>query len=330
MLKSIQALCTGLCLVVLAGGCTTTTPSEIKPLTEAQLRGLFSKAKDARNFWITVYQSGPQNAQFAGANRLHPEHLAQRDFVGESASTAPMINADNGREKTIITLIDTTAAQSWLDLDTFTQVNATPLAPPVYGCIPKNVNDNIPGYACVLTKMRFNQLHVENALFHFRAATGPLGCLARGEEHPAPDAILGCDFLKAFAFVQIDYPKHSVVLSATSEYSPEEKNLIATLPLKEVEGAFAADGEFDGEKNIFILDSAGEFEVAMDNPPANKLKQISIGDLVFRNVSVVDSKDQSLGLLSYPRIGRQLLSRFNVTFAPKKKLVFFERPSSVK
>jgi hypothetical protein len=51
-----------------------------------------------------------------------------------------------------------------------------------------------------------------------------------------------------------------------------------------------------------------------------------VGDLVFRNVTVAPSKDRSLGLLSYPRIGRQLLSRFKVTFAPKKKLVYFERP----
>ena len=102
--------------------------------------------------------------------------------------------------------------------------------------------------------------------------------------------------------------------------------MIAALPLKEVEGAFATDGAIDGEKKTIILDSAGDFEVAMDNPPSDTLKQVSVGDLVFRNVKVVESKDQSLGLLSHPRIGRKLLSKFNITFAPKKKLVYFERP----
>jgi hypothetical protein len=240
-----------------------------------------------------------------------------------------MIHADNGREETITALIDTSAARSWLDLATFTRVKATPLGPPAYDYTPKNVNDNIPGYACILTKLRFDQLHMENALFHFRAATGPLGYLARGEDHPAPSAILGCDILKAFAFVQIDYPNHSVVFSATSAYSPDGTNLIAALPLKEVDGAFAAEGMVDNEKKLILLDSAGKFEMAMDNPPSDKLKQVSMGDLVFRNVTVVSSKDRSLGLLSHPRIGRQLLSRFKITFVPKKKVVYFERPNQI-
>ena len=330
MLKSFQVLCIGFCLAGLAGGCATTSPTEIKPLTETQLRNIFSKAKDPRNFWITVYQSDNQIAQFAGANRLHPEHLAQRDFANESSPLAPVVSADIGRFETFTALIDTTAARSWLDFATFERAQGVPLGPPAYAYVPKNVNDRLPGYACVLTKVRFDQLHMENAVFHFRAATGSLGYLARGEEHPMPDAILGCDILKSFAFVQIDYPKRSVILSATTEYAPEEQPLMAQLPLREIEGAFAVDGEIDGEKKTFILDSAGDFEIAMDNPPTNQLKQISIGDLVFRNAPVVDSKDKSLGLLTYPRIGRRLLAKFNVTFAPKKKLVYFERPVAKK
>jgi hypothetical protein len=325
MLKPIHYLCIGIGFAFLAGGCATTS-SEIKPLTDNQLRSVFSEARDARNFWITVYQMDNKSVQFSGANRLHPEHVAERTFIKEFSSTAPMIEADDGREEKIITLIDTTAARSWLDLATFSRTKAIPLGPPAYDCTPRNVNDNIPGYACVLTKFRFDQLHMENALFHFRAATGPLGYLARGQEHPAPDAILGCDMLKAFAFVQIDYPSHTVVLSATSDYQPEGTNLIAALPLKDVEGALAVDGAIDGEKKTILLDSAGEFDFAMDNPPSDKLKQVSLGDLVFRNVSVVDSKNQSLGILPNPRVGRQLLSKFKITFAPKKKLVYFERP----
>lgn len=326
MLKPIENLCIGIGLAFLAGGCATS--NEIKPLTDSRLRGIFSQAKDARNFWVTVYQAD-KGVQFAGANRLHPEHIASLPFITETSSTAPMIHADNGREETIAALIDTTAARSWLDFATFTRVKATPLGPPAYDYTPRNVNDSIPGYASILTKLRFDQLHMESALFHFRAATGPLGYLARGEDHPAPSAILGCDILKAFAFVQIDYPNHSVIFSATSEYSPDVTNLIAALPLNEVEGAYAAEGMADNEKKLILLDSAGNFEMAMDNPPSDKLKQISVGDLVFRNVTAVSSKDRSLGLLSHPRIGRQLLSRFKITFVPKKKLVYFERPNQM-
>jgi hypothetical protein len=329
MRKPFGFLCVGACAALLAAGCATTS-DEIKPLTDRQLHDIFSRAKDTRHFWVTVYQSGNKGAQFSGANRLHPEHVANMPFIQGTPSTAPIIHADNGREETFSALIDTSAGRSWLDLSTFTRANATPLGPPAYDYTPKNVADPVIGYACILTKLRFDQLHVENALFHFRAATGPLGYLAREEAHPAPSAILGCDLLKAFAFIQINYPGRAAIFSATSDYSSNGTNLIAALPLQEVEGAFATEGMVEDEKKLILLDSAGDFEIAMDNPPSDKLKQVSVGDLVFRNVTTVSSKDRCLGLLSYPRVGRRLLSRFVVTFAPKKKVVYVERPVAVK
>ena len=121
MLKSIHCFCIGVCLV-LAGGCATTS-NEIKPLTDSQLSGVFSRAKDARNFWITVYQAGNKSVQFSGADRLHPEHVADRDFIKESTSTAPMILADNGREETFIVLIDTTDGErTWTTVGVGTNV----------------------------------------------------------------------------------------------------------------------------------------------------------------------------------------------------------------
>ena len=329
MLKFIRILCIGIGLAALAGGCATTPTHEITPLTDTQLRGVFSKARDARSFWITAYPAGKNSVRFSGANRLHPEHVASRDFAKEGLSTAPVIVADNGREETFSVLVDTTAGRSWLDFPTFLRTRAIPLGPPAYDYTPANVNEDISGYACIMTKLRFDQLHVENALFHFRAATGPLGPLARGLEDPVPEAILGCDILKAFAFTQIDYPSHTVMLSATIDYAPEEANLIAAMKLKQVDGAFAVEGAIDGEKKVFILDSAGEFEVAMTNPPSDELKQVSVGDVVFRNVSAVDGRTLNLRP-SHPHIGRQLLSKFKITLAPKKKLVYFERPAGAK
>lgn len=317
----------GLCVVLLAGGCVTTPSNETKPLTDDQLRAVFGRAKDARSFWITVYTSPNKTAQFSGANRVHPEQIAERKFVKETESTAPMIDVDNGREEKCVALIDTTTTRNWIDFPTFTRTKAIPLGPPAYDYTPRHVNDDVAGYACILTKLRFDQLHMENALLHFRSATGPLGPLARNENRPAPDIVIGCDLIKSFGFVQIDYPRHAVIIASTSEYAPDANTLIATVPLREMEGSFAADGAIDGEKQLFLLDSAGEFEIAMDNPSSDKLKQVSVGDIVFRNVSVVDSKGQGLGLLKYPRIGRQLLSKFKVTFVPKKKLVHFERPA---
>ncbi len=318
----------GFLALLLASGCST--PKEpIRPLTEGQLRAFFAKAKDPRSLWITVYESkaGPV---FTGGNRLHPEQAALLDFVSKEGSTAPLINVENGPIQTFKTLVDTSSKESWMSLATAQACETIPLGPPAYGYKPQHVVDPVEGYLSVQPKLRFDQLNMESALVCVKAARGPLGPVARGVDQPAPAAVLGCNLLKSFQFFQINYPERAAVFSSTVEYGADPDRLIASVPFREVRGAYAADGVIDGEPKTFIVDSAGDFTIAMTDPPTNALRQVSLGDLVFRNVEAEDLADLGLGLPDYPRIGRQLLSRFRVTFANKQGLIVFERPASVR
>jgi hypothetical protein len=326
-------------LALLGAGCATPNGSEIRPLTDRELSPFFARAKDPRQFWITVYRSD-QGPVFAGTHRLHPDQLTRLPFQPEqtpvllfqSAAEAslPLVKFDANRGNSYLALIDTSSAHNWLSFHTAQEIGVTPLGPPAYDTAPVHVQDNVRGFASVASTLRFDRLYVETAIVYARAAHGPMGLLARRPEKPWPELVVGVELLKALPFFQLDYPNRLAILSSTAVYAPDPNFLVATVPLRDVQGAFAAQGSLNGENRIFILDSAGDFEVAMANPPTNDLRQVSVGDLVFRQVKAVSMKSQGLGLSKYPRIGRQLLSRFKVTFAPAARKVHFEKPGGAK
>ncbi len=192
----------------------------------------------------------------------------------------------------------------------------------------------------VITKIRLEDLHVDAALFHTRIVDGPLGPLLRNvppaqknrrdraSEQPFLHApfVLGCDWIKSFAFVQIDYPNQTVSFSTTESYTPSEEHLIAVLPLHEKDGIFAFRGSIDGESAIFLLDSVGDYEIAMARPAEPHARRIMVGNLAFRDARVTPLEEQHLGLPENPRIGRRLLARYRVTIDRSQRVVFFERP----
>lgn len=323
----------GVVLLGVCGACVTHNKNEIQPLNESQKRAFFEGAKDPRLFWITVYQTtaGPQ---FSGANRLHPEQLAQLSFLSRPAlqvfskdkSAPPLIEVTTTESTKYIALVDTSSKESWLAYDTARKMGATPLGPPAFEFRPEHVVDDISGYLSAVDTLRMEGVSIETALFYVRAAKGPLGALARRELDRPPVMVIGCNLLKTFQLVRFDYAQRSLLLAVDADYEPMNSNLVASVPLRDVRGAFGGSGVLDGRPVEFILDSAGDFELAMTDPPSGLVRQISLGDLVFRNVSAISCTDADLSLASYPRIGRRLLERFKITFDNKRRMVHFEKP----
>ena len=91
---------------------------------------------------------------------------------------------------------------------------------------------------------------------------------------------------------------------------------------------WAVDGMVDGQPGPIILDTAGDFELSVTNASVHLMKQLSLGDLVFRQVRAITSRDNGLEPQKYPRLGRQLLSRYKVTFDNLHSMVYFERPDN--
>lgn len=311
--------------MMLAAGCQS--PQEIRPFTDAQLRSFYSRAKDPRQFWLTPYESN-DGPVYSGANRLHPEKMAQFQFRGNSRSTAPIIPFKAERpENEFLALVDTSSKESWLDLNTARGVGVTPIAPPPARVIPEHVQETITGYATVARQLLLDKCPIEMALLFTRGATGPLGALARGEEHPRPGAVFGYDLLRQFAFVQFDFALRTITFSSSIDYNPEPEVLVASVPFFLQDGALAVRGTVEGEPTTILLDTAGDFELALKEPRLDPVRRLGLGSLVIMNVNPAIHQDFNLGLTDYPRVGRKLLARYRITISNKQRRIFFERPS---
>ena len=322
--KPHQAYLFGAALLF-AAGCKTTP--EIRPFTDEQLRGFYSAAQDPRRFWLTPYQSdaGPV---YSGANRLHPEKMAQFRFRGGSKSTAPIIPFKGDHpQKEYMALIDTTSEKSWFSLATARDIGVVPLAPPSAKLTPEHVQESIAGYATVVKRLVLDQCPIETALVFTRGASGPIDALARGEKKPTPVAVFGYDLLQQFAFIQFDLVERTVTFSTSIDYKPEPETLLAAVPFFLQDGALAVKGAVEGEPSTILIDIAGDFELVLKEPRLDPVRRMSLGSLMVMKVNPAIHRDFNLGLTDYPRVGRQLLSRFKITISNKQRKIFFERPS---
>lgn len=315
--------------LLLAAGCSSPRDPQVVPFTAAQRQQLLGRARPPQAFGLTPYSTelGPV---FAGAHRLHQGDLALLPFLHDADPHAPVIEFESRGVKKLRALIDTSARESWIASATAAQIGLVALAGPApYETKAAHVYDELGGWAGLVHNVQLDELRVENVVFHMRAAGGPLGPPARWLSEPSPDAVFGATFLRAFSYVQLDFPARRAMLAATlPAVAPEDPPPVAIVPLKDVRGALAVEGALDGEPMTFILDTGGDFGLVLNEPPAATVRRLSLGDLVFpADVPVVGSMDQGLGPINYPRIGRQLLSRYRVTLDFRNKRVLFERPA---
>ena len=311
-------------------GCRSPQADLIRPLTDDALRTFFGNPEDPRRFAITMYSSddGPV---FVGANRLHPGQQAVLPFASRRGDTAPVIEAGIKGEDPLPFLLDTSSRENWLRFEAAGALKVTALGTDrAYGITPRHVRDEIVGYGCLMSHLVMDPLWMENVIVFVRAANGPLGMVGRNVIKPGPEGVLGCTALREFAYVQMDFEARLVTLTTSLAYRPDPDRLIAAVPLLDKDGPYAVSGMVDGKKMTLILDTGGDFEIATPKLTMGPIKQVTIGDLVFRQVRSYTLRERGLSPDTTVRIGRQLLSRYKVTFDNLRYTVYFEKPAEEK
>jgi hypothetical protein len=287
-------------------------------------RAFFSMAQDERRFWLTRYESdhGPV---YDGAHRLHSNKSAVAPFV--SSAPVPKIPVLlRGREE-LTAVIDSSARSSWMTFDVAATRGLIPLGPPPVSQVPAHVGEGERGYLCVASRMQVPPVRVESALFYVAPWHGPLGPLLRGDAELDTPMVLGAEWLRAFHFVQLDYPARRVALATSETYEPVESRLVASVPWRMVEGHLVLDGLINGRPVSFLLDTLGDFAAAAPTAEwGRQANQVMLGDLVLVDVPLTDTLELNLGLPAVPRLGREVLSRVIVTFDGRRRMVHFERP----
>lgn len=307
-------------------GCRTPDPETIRPLPEDKLRAFFGKPQDPRRYAITMYSSD-EGPIFVGANRVEHDQQAVLPFVSNHGSSAPVIEAGLKSDTPLPFLVDTSAKESWLRYESIGALRAIPIGTErAYGITPHHVRDDILGYGCLLNSLVFDTLYMDNVIIYVRTVSGALGILSRQADRSQVEGVLGCNVLRALSTVQFDFQARLLTLAASFNYRPATDRLVAAVPMADSEGVYTVTGMVDGKSQTIILDTGGDFEIATPKMSLRPIKQVSIGDLVFRQVRSDTLRERGLLPETTVRIGRGLLSHYKVTFDNLHYTVYFEKP----
>ena len=323
-----------------AGGCATPKTLKPEPLAQDGVDQFLAGGRDARTYGITIYP-GAAGTRFEFANRPRPERRTRLDFTGPRSSWRPVVKGQSAITDPFPILLDTSSRQSWATLAAAKGLEYRTFAPPE-GEYADHVAAEIPGYAGVGNKLIFDKLHVESPVYYVAPATGGLGALARAAERPdlpAPAVakrekaaarlplVLGNETLRNFSYVRFDFPARAIAFASTRGYKPANAAAVAAnLPMLDWRGRPAIQAELDGAPLTLVLDTAGDFDLALPGEPSAETGRLALGDLV-RETATLDAHS-ALGLPeAFPaRLGLGVLTDYAVTFDFKNRRVWFEDP----
>lgn len=346
---AIPALSAAAAFALLAAGCAIPSAPPPEPLRTSRVDAFLKGGRDARAMGITIYQGPAGKPTFAFANRPHMGRAAEKPMVSVQGTPYPVIDAKAGDETPFQMLVDTSARQSWLVLDACRDMDYRPFAPAL-GEYPDHVDSTVPGYAGVGNKIVMGTMHVESPIFYVPMADGHFGPLARLERPagaaPLPAksvrsreklrtgirAVMGAETLKNFDWVRFDFPNRKLRVSSNGPWkAPNPDSVAARLPMQDWHGRPAVAVRLDGRPMLAVLDTAGDFDISLPDPPADD-GRVELGDRPLSaelpQFMVPVLSHAALGLPeTFPaRIGLRILSRYAVTLDYKNGLVWFEDP----
>ena len=325
----------GLATLIGACGCAGPVAPDAIPVGQQELDRFLAQARDARIYGITTYPeaTGPR---YESANRLHLGQGAKLDFISPRSLPLPVVRAKSPMKVEFPLLLDSSARQSWLLLESVPALEYRPFAPPA-GEYPDHVVADIPGYAGAGNTLILDLLHVEYPIFYVPPARGRLGPLARTEAGARQTAarrslagrlpaVMGAALMRSFAFIRLDFPARSAVFSADTPYRPAAPAAVrARLPLLDWRGRPAVEGRLAGKQILLVIDTAGDFDLSLPAAPAaGAAGPLGLGDWQLDDIE--PASHAALGLPEdFPaRLGLGVLARGAVTLDYRNRCVWFE------
>ncbi len=315
--------------LILLAGCRSAPvdPQRGAIFSDAEIQRFLKRAQDPRTYSLTVYQDARGVPVYTGGFRLYPGSPAELPFDAPPELPLTVLPVGCGAHVEGRVLVDTTTADTWVSMEQASRLRLVALGPPFFNVKPAHVLDNAPAFLSLVPGLTFGPLRMETVPAFARASHGPLWPLSRSAAAGPVDFVAGLSLLKAFAWVQWDYPARVWRAAPAGAYQPREETLLAVVPIESSPGGLMIKGRLDGKSAVFLVDTAGDFELAMDAPPMKLIRQISAGDLVFRQVKAVSTRDLALGQPDIPRIGARLLMKYRMTLDPRRNVLVFERPA---
>ncbi len=309
--RVVKKMIFGFFVLVLIAGCKTIEiDPETKPVSWNTQKAYLSRVRDPRVFGLSIYET-PAGLQLRGGGRLHPSQAAALPMKAEEPFR-PVVELAGNFKREWPVLLDLVSNRSWLEFGAAEKLRATPVAERKVELI-RLPDEEIAACLSIVSKLRLDQLHIENPLLYVRLAKGSLGPLTRGIDDLGLKGVIGWDLLKKMEQIRFLYSIGQVVLFTTEPYDPDPSLVIAALPLVKHAGACAVRGTVDGKETLILIDPAGDFEIA---GPASRIELAP--NLVF-------SSSESAPSLGGVRIGARALQNYEVSICPQAGVIYFEQ-----
>jgi len=329
-----------LLVLLLAAGCASPDALQQAPLTQDALDAFLSKGRDARYYGITIYHDAAGD-RFEFANRLHQDRGAEMDIFSPRNLRVPLIEARTSTFVDFNCLLDTSARQNWLLLQSVEAMGYRTFAPAT-GEYPDHVNAAIPGYAGVANKIVMDTLHVESPIFFVAPAVGGLGPISRAGELPEEEldpqwvtarnrlgnrthAVMGSALMRKFAFIRFDFTARKIRFSSHTTYQPMAASAVrAQLPMLNWRGRPVVNAVLNGKPIQLVVDTGGDFEISLPGELETPVGSLVLGDLKLDEVEIYTHSELGLPEDFPARIGLGILSDYLLTLDHKQNLVWLE------
>jgi hypothetical protein len=266
--------------LALAAACQTSSP-DLPPELRA-MRRVMRSAVPPETFALTIYQSERDQWVVVHGNRVRPNQRIQASFISPPGLMLPVI-AGEAAGGPVTLMVDPTAPRSWTARPP-PPPRPAPISPPPLLQDPVQVVDARPGVLTVAPRLRVDRVDVEAVLLYARGGEGTLWPLCRHAAAQDAAAVLGFDFLRAFSWVQWDFEHRLLLAETTSGVCPGAERVVAQLPLEQGAEGLTVRALINGEARLVLLDLAGDYEMAMENPPMELIRQLTLDDVVIRDV----------------------------------------------
>lgn len=313
--------------MVLTGCLTDKGPREEVALDPIAVRKFANEYKDPRSYLLSIYRKKDGRVGVTDGFRLHRGQNMPIPMEKGAAPFVPLVMAQSRSGVPQMALVDMAARECWTDVDAYMDFGMKTLgyqqSYPYAGLAQLG---EAQAYMTLCEQLRLDQLFIENALFYTRLATGGMGPLARGIEDPEFDIVLGWDLLRRFEFVRFDFLNRYIRFAVTDAYELDEYQLLGTTDIYPVPNyGCVVTGKANGKSQLFVLDPAGDFELAWPGQAGELATAVTVGDFALGDLTVTaKTVDGQL-----PHIGGRLLAKYTITLCPQQKKVYFEKPVKI-
>ena len=272
-------------LLLATPGCASPAGSDA-PLAPERIAALERRAQPPERLGLSLRRRPDGSQYLADARGMLPGARVAAPLLTAPFQPArfPVVRTRlNGR--LVLALVDTGSTMTLIEEPAARRVGLAPIGPPLVRQKGQSLGGDEEYILALAAAMQIGGAEVRKAPFGIVDSRRGLYPLCRIEGYRV-EAVLGCDFLHAFAWVSVDYPREVFRASWGGTYEPASGHVVASAPLVNVFGLPAVEATVGEGRNIrVVLDTGGDFGLWIPRGLAGRMKLPELADTTGTSLS---------------------------------------------